>query len=36
MDELGFPIQYMDPEEYAKFWSEVETQVAPLMKEAKP
>jgi len=35
MDELGFPIQYMDPEEYTKFWSEVETQVAPLMKEAK-
>jgi tripartite-type tricarboxylate transporter receptor subunit TctC len=35
MDEMGFPIQYMDPEEYAKFWSEVETQVAPLIKQAK-
>lgn len=35
MDEMGFPIQYMDPEEYAKFWAEVETQVAPLISEAK-
>lgn len=35
MDELGFPIKYMDPEEYEKFWSELEQEVTPLMKEAK-
>ncbi len=35
MDELGFPIQYMDSDEYAKFWSELEQQTAPLVKEAK-
>ncbi len=35
MDDMGFPVQYMDPEEYAKFWSDLEQQVAPLVKEAK-
>jgi tripartite-type tricarboxylate transporter receptor subunit TctC len=35
MDDMGFPIQYMDPEGYAKFWSQVEVDVAPLMNEAK-
>ena len=35
MDEMGFPIQYMDPEEYTKFWSDIDQNVAPLIKEAK-
>lgn len=35
MDDMGFPIQYMDPDEYARFWSQVEIDVAPLMNEAK-
>jgi tripartite-type tricarboxylate transporter receptor subunit TctC len=35
MDEMGFPIRYMDPEEYTKFWAEMEEQVDPLVKEAK-
>lgn len=35
MDDLGFPVQYMDSEEYTKFWSEMEQQTDPLVKEAK-
>jgi tripartite-type tricarboxylate transporter receptor subunit TctC len=35
MDEMGFPIQYMDPDEYAKFWSDIDQNVAPLIQEAK-
>ena len=35
MEDMGFPVQYMDPEEYAKFWSQVEIDIAPLMNEAK-
>jgi tripartite-type tricarboxylate transporter receptor subunit TctC len=34
-DDMGFPVQYMDPEEYAKFWSEVTIGVASLIEEAK-
>lgn len=35
MEDMGFPVQYMDPEEYAKFWSQVERDIAPLMNQAK-
>jgi tripartite-type tricarboxylate transporter receptor subunit TctC len=35
MDDMGFPIQYMEPEEYARFWAELERDVAPLLKDAK-
>jgi hypothetical protein len=35
MDDMGFPIQYMDPEEYTRFWAELERDVAPLLKDAK-
>ncbi len=35
MEDMGYPVQYMNAEEYAKFWTETEADVAPLVKEAK-
>lgn len=33
--ELGYDLFYQDPDHYAKFWADYETQIGPLMRLAK-
>ena len=35
LDEMGFPLRYMDPEQTAAFWDQMEAQVKPLMSLGK-
>jgi len=35
MEDMGYPLQYMDAEQYERFWAETEADVAPLVKDAK-
>jgi tripartite-type tricarboxylate transporter receptor subunit TctC len=35
MEEMGYPLQYMDADTYTKFWADLEASVAPIMNDAK-
>jgi tripartite-type tricarboxylate transporter receptor subunit TctC len=35
MDEMGFPLRYMDPQQTAAFWDQMEADVKPLLTSGK-